>query len=61
VTGFSTYAVHGSRSQQQDLHGALRPPLYDSIALNTKALKTFTRFSQAESRRMPILASQTPL
>ena len=32
MTGFSTYAVHGSRSQQQDLHGALRPPLYDSVA-----------------------------
>jgi len=32
VTGFSTYAIHGAASHQNDLHGALRPPVYDSVA-----------------------------
>jgi O-acetylhomoserine (thiol)-lyase len=32
VTGFSTNAIHGARSQLKDSHGALRPPVYDSVA-----------------------------
>jgi O-acetylhomoserine (thiol)-lyase len=35
VTGFSTNAIHGARSQLKDshgAHGALRPPVYDSVA-----------------------------
>jgi len=32
VTGFSTNAIHGVRPHQNDPHGALRPPVYDSVA-----------------------------
>jgi O-acetylhomoserine (thiol)-lyase len=32
LTGFSTYAVHGSRDHGNDPHGSLRPPVYDSVA-----------------------------
>ncbi len=32
MTGFSTNAVHGARSLPQDPHGALRPPVYDTVA-----------------------------
>lgn len=32
MSSFTTHAVHGSRAVQQDLHGALRPPVYDSVA-----------------------------
>jgi len=32
VTGFSTNAVHGIRNPNRDLHGALRQPVYDSVA-----------------------------
>ncbi len=32
MNGFSTNAVHGFRSGAGDTHGALRPPVYDSVA-----------------------------
>ncbi|KPK36993.1 MAG: O-acetylhomoserine sulfhydrylase [Nitrospira bacterium SG8_35_1] len=31
MTGFSTNAIHGIHSRR-DIHGALRPPVYDSVA-----------------------------
>ena len=32
MRGFSTKAIHGPPSGQQDHHGSLRPPIYDSVA-----------------------------
>jgi O-acetylhomoserine (thiol)-lyase len=32
VTGFSTFAVHGDHPFGKSAHGALRPPVYDSVA-----------------------------
>jgi len=37
VTGFSTYAIHGAQSLQHDLHGALRPPVYDTVAFEQES------------------------
>jgi len=37
VTGFSTNAVHGVRQFQKDPHGALRPPVYDSVAFERES------------------------
>jgi O-acetylhomoserine (thiol)-lyase len=50
VTGFSTYAIHGSRSQPQDLYGALRPPVYDSVAFEHGSAEDI---SQVFSGRKP--------
>ena len=32
MTGFSTFAVHGDHPLGKSAHGALRPPVYDSVA-----------------------------
>ncbi len=32
MSGFSTHAIHGAQANPKDLHGALRPPVYDSVA-----------------------------
>ena len=32
MTGFSTNAIHGIRNPNKDQHGALRQPVYDSVA-----------------------------
>ena len=32
MTGFSTFAVHGDHPNEKNAHGALRPPVYDSVA-----------------------------
>lgn len=32
MTGFSTNAIHGVRNPHKDQHGALRQPVYDSVA-----------------------------
>lgn len=50
MTGFSTYAIHGSRSQQKDLHGALRTPVYDSVAFEHESAEDL---SQIFSGRKP--------
>lgn len=50
MTGFSTYAIHGSRPQQKDLHGALRTPVYDSVAFEHESAEDL---SQIFSGRKP--------
>lgn len=32
MSGFSTNAIHGAGLLKKDMHGALRPPVYDSVA-----------------------------
>jgi O-acetylhomoserine (thiol)-lyase len=43
VTGFSTYAIHGARSLQKEQHGALRPPVYDSVAFEHESAEEISR------------------
>lgn len=40
MSGFSTYAVHGSRSAAGDAHGALRSPVYDSVAFEHESAES---------------------
>ena len=50
MTGFSTNAIHGTLSQQRDLHKALRPPVYDSVAFEHESAEDI---SQVFSGRKP--------
>jgi len=43
MTGFSTHAVHGAGSQQREPHGALRPPVYDSVAFEHESAEDISR------------------
>lgn len=43
MTGFSTNAIHGPFSHQKDSHGALRPPVYDSVAFEQESAENINR------------------
>ena len=43
MKGFSTLAVHGTSLQQPDPHGALRPPVYDSVAFEHESAEAINK------------------
>jgi O-acetylhomoserine (thiol)-lyase len=43
VSGFSTNAVHGLRTSPNEVHGALRPPVYDSVAFEQESAEDISQ------------------
>jgi len=43
VTGFSTFAVHGDSLLEKNPHGALRTPVYDSVAFEHESAEDINR------------------